>query len=90
VKDRLGILFSGLCVVHCVLFSLFLWGGVGSIGFIAVSEELIHPMLLLLVFIIGLLSFPSAYNKHKQERAYVAWYFWNYWVICWLVHPNTF
>ena len=67
MKDRLGILFSGLCVVHCVLFSLFLWGGVGSIGFISVSEELIHPMLLLLVFIIGLLSFPSAYNNHKQK-----------------------
>jgi hypothetical protein len=67
VKDRLGILFSGLCVVHCILFSFFLWGGVGSIGFIAASEELIHPILLLLVFFVGLISFPSAYIKHKQK-----------------------
>ena len=67
MKDRLGILFSGLCVVHCILFSLFLWGGVGSIGFIAASEEVIHPLLLLVVFIIGLLSFPSGYIKHKQR-----------------------
>jgi len=68
MKDSLGILFSGICVVHCLLFSLFVWGGVGSVGFIALSEEFIHPLLVLIVFIIGLISFPSSYKIHKQVQ----------------------
>jgi|TARA_B110000977_G_C10931695_1_gene437357 hypothetical protein len=66
MKDKLGIFFSGLCVVHCVLFSLLIWGGVGSASFLSLSEELVHPILLVFVFIVGLVSFPSAYFDHKR------------------------
>ena len=66
MKDKLGIFFSGLCVIHCVLFSLLIWGGVGSATFLTLSEELVHPILLVFVFIVGLVSFPSAYYDHKR------------------------
>ncbi len=68
MKDKLGIIISGLCVVHCLLFALLIWGGVGSVGFLYVSEELIHPILLVCVLIVGLISFPSAYWVHKKKE----------------------
>ena len=66
MKDKLGIFFSGLCVIHCLLFSFLIWGGVGSISFLDTSEKLVHPILLVFVVIIGLVSFPSAYSNHKR------------------------
>ena len=66
MKDKLGIFFSGLCVIHCLLFSFLIWGGVGSISFLDTSEKLVHPILLVFVVIIGVVSFPSAYSNHKR------------------------
>ena len=66
MKDKLGVFFSGLCVVHCLIFTFIIWGGVGSINFYKTSEELIHPILLLFVILIGFTSFPSAYKNHRK------------------------
>jgi TRAP-type uncharacterized transport system fused permease subunit len=66
MKDKLGVFFSGLCVVHCLIFTFIIWGGVGSINFYKTSEELIHPILLLFVILIGFTSFPSAYKNHRN------------------------
>ena len=66
MKDKLGVFFSGLCVVHCLIFTFIIWGGVGSINFYKTSEELIHPILLLFVILIGFTSFPTAYKNHRK------------------------
>ena len=66
MKDRLGIFFSGLCVIHFLLFAGLVWGGIGSVNFLNASEELVHPILLVFVVIVGLISFPSAYREHKK------------------------
>tara|TARA_B100000767_G_scaffold165673_1_gene155212 strand:+ start:1289 stop:1633 length:345 start_codon:yes stop_codon:yes gene_type:complete len=68
MKDKLGIFFSGLCVIHCLLFSFLIWGGVGSISLLNISEEFIHPILLIFVVMIGLVSFPSAYLNHQRPE----------------------
>ena len=66
MKDKLGILISGLCVFHCILFAFVFWGGLSSLSFLYISEKLIHPILLAIVFIIGLISFPSGYRNHNK------------------------
>lgn len=66
MRDKLVIFFSGLCVIHCLLNTLLIFGGVGSASIFAISEELIHPLLLFFVVIIGLMSFPSGYKKHNK------------------------
>mgnify|MGYP002701217200 CR=1 FL=1 len=68
MRDKLGIFFSGLCVVHCLLNILLIFGGVGSASIFALSEDLIHPLLLFFVVIIGLMSFPSGYKKHNKPH----------------------
>ena len=66
MKDKLGVFFSGLCVVHCLIFTFIIWGGVGTITFYKTSEQFIHPILLVLVILIGLISFPTAYRNHRK------------------------
>ena len=66
MKDKLGILISGLCVFHCILFAFVFWGGLSSLSFLYISEKLIHPILLAIVFTIGLISFPSGYRNHNK------------------------
>ena len=66
MKDKLGILVSGLCVFHCILFAFVIWSSLRSLSFLYISEKLIHPILLAIVFIIGLISFPSGYRNHNK------------------------
>ena len=66
MKDKLGIFFSGLCVLHCLIYTVLIVGGVSSTGFLRVSEEVLHPLLLIFVVIIGLISFPSSYVLHDN------------------------
>ena len=68
MRDKLGIFFSGLCVVHCMLSAFLLLGGVGSASMLSISEEFVHPILLIFVVIIGLISFPSAYKQHEKPH----------------------
>ena len=68
MKDKLGIFFSGLCVLHCLIYTVLIVGGVSSAGFLRVSEEVLHPLLLIFVVIIGLISFPSSYKLHDNLR----------------------
>ena len=67
MKDKIGIFFSGLCVVHCLLSTVLILGGVGA-AFLKVSEELVHPILLIFIVMIGLISFPSSYRLHHNPR----------------------
>jgi multisubunit Na+/H+ antiporter MnhG subunit len=67
MKDKIGILFSGLCVFHCLLSTVLILGGVGA-AFLKVSEELVHPILLIFIVMIGLISFPSSYRLHHNPR----------------------
>jgi uncharacterized membrane protein HdeD (DUF308 family) len=67
MKDKIGIFFSGLCVVHCLLSTTLIISGVGA-TFLKISEELVHPILLIFVVMIGLISFPSSYKFHQNPK----------------------
>jgi uncharacterized Tic20 family protein len=69
VKDKLGVFFSGLCVIHCFAITLVLFlGGADYLNFLVSTDYLVHPLLLIIVVTIGVFSFPSAYKKHKNKN----------------------
>ena len=63
MRDRLGILFSGLCLCHCALTPLLilLLGSSTLLG--VVESEWTHKILLLPVFILAIFSLPMAWLK---------------------------
>ena len=69
MKDKLGVFFSGLCVIHCFAVTLVLFlGGADYLNFLVSTDYLVHPLLLIIVVTIGIFSFPSAYKKHKNKN----------------------
>ena len=69
MKDKLGVFFSGLCVIHCFAVTLVLFlGGADYLNFLVSTDYLVHPLLLIIVVTIGVFSFPSAYKKHKNKN----------------------
>ena len=68
MKDELGVFFSGLCVIHCFVVTLIiLLGGVDYFTILVSTEYLVHPILLMIVVVIGMFSFPSAYKAHRNK-----------------------
>ncbi len=65
--DRIGIILSGACIIHCMVFPLIsasvLIAGVG-LG----TEDLTHRVLFLLLAATGLLAFIPGMRKHKDKR----------------------
>ena len=66
MRDKIGILFSSLCVFHCLITFLLIYGGIGSVAYITLSEEYVHPILLVIILIVGMYAFPPAFRKHKS------------------------
>ncbi|WP_288129308.1 MerC domain-containing protein [Microbulbifer sp.] len=65
-KDTLGMLVSGLCLVHCLATPLVLaFGGLGMLG-AALENEWIHLALLVPVLLLALSSFPIACLQHRR------------------------
>lgn len=60
MKDNLGVLCSGLCLVHCVLVPVMMILGTVTI----LSVEWIHYVILFLVIALAVFSLPASYNKH--------------------------
>lgn len=65
--DRLGIIASTLCFVHCILTPV-------ALSFSAVwahylpSEERFHRVLAVMVAAIGCFAIVSGYRKHRRRR----------------------
>lgn len=68
MKDLVGTWLSGLCVLHCLLApTLLLLGASGFVANAAHSLE-VHLFFYLAVLIVAAISFPSAYQQHKQRQ----------------------
>lgn len=65
VGDRLAILLSGLCIVHCLamplVFSLLPW-----LGWAHEHEPLIHRLLLLVIVPLSITVLLSGFAKHSH------------------------
>src|SRR5260370_9328062 len=65
--DRLGIIASALCFVHCILTPVVLSLSAVWAHYLP-SEELFHRALAVLVAAIGCFAFISGYRKHRRLR----------------------
>lgn len=66
-KDAWGVVCSGLCLLHCLAVPLLIAGGsLGVLG-ILLANEWVHQLMLLPVVLFSVLSFPSAYKKHRHH-----------------------
>ena len=62
--DRLGILLSGICVVHC-LASAILLGLLASAG-AALSNPLFHEVGLVFAILLGLVALTRGFRSHRR------------------------
>ncbi|WP_444901631.1 MerC domain-containing protein [Microbulbifer sp. SSSA007] len=66
VRDTLGILASGVCLVHCLLTPLLpLLGGLGILGALQ-DDQFLHLLLLVPVVTLALASFPASCRRHQR------------------------
>jgi len=66
-KDSWGAICSGVCLMHCIATPLLIAGGsLGVVGVLA-SSEWVHQLVLVPVILFSVLSFPSAYKKHRHH-----------------------
>ncbi len=67
MKDRLAIVVSSTCLIHCMLTPLII--GLGAMGMIGqwFGSEWVHKILLIPVIGLALLSLPPSYRCHRQH-----------------------
>ena len=65
--DRIGVVTSALCFIHCVAAPVVLSLSVVSSHFIP-SEERTHRLLAVFVTIVGTAAIGFGYKRHKRKR----------------------
>lgn len=63
MKDRLGIIFSSLCIVHCIAVPLILGLGVSGLLATVLTTEFVHYILIVPVGLLILLTLPAVYKR---------------------------
>ena len=67
MKDILGTLLSGMCILHCLFgASLLALGGTGLMS-VALHPSDIHLMIVIPVFVLAAFSFPNAKKRHGKD-----------------------
>lgn len=64
MKDNLGIFFSSLCIVHCVLTPLLAAAGLLGALTLDIESPLIHLTLLLPIIFFAVTSLPASKKRH--------------------------
>ncbi|MFA0812693.1 MerC domain-containing protein [Microbulbifer epialgicus] len=71
VRDTLGILASGLCLVHCLLTPLLpVFGGLGIMG-AQRDDQFLHLLLLVPVVTLALAGFPTSCRRHQRHAVMI-------------------
>jgi hypothetical protein len=69
--DRIGMITSGLCFIHCIAAPVILSLSAVSSHFIP-SEEHTHRLLAVFVTIVGTAAIGFGYRRHKKKRVLLA------------------
>lgn len=64
MKDQLGAVCSGLCIVHCLITPVILALGITGIVATVFTTELFHHLLVIPASLFLLLTLIQAYKKH--------------------------
>ncbi|MDN3639325.1 MerC domain-containing protein [Simiduia curdlanivorans] len=65
MRDALGAVCSGLCLIHCLALPVLAATGTTFIGFAMLSSESTHLWLCALMMVFALWAFPSGWRAHK-------------------------
>jgi len=65
MKDTLGIICSGLCIVHCIATPFILVLGVSGLLATILTTEFVHYILIVPVALLILLTLPTAYKHYR-------------------------
>ncbi|MEW5248397.1 MerC domain-containing protein [Microbulbifer discodermiae] len=72
MRDTLGIVASGLCLLHCMLIPVLpALGGLGVLVALQGSQYL-HLALLIPVVLLALASFPASCRRHRRHAVMIA------------------
>lgn len=63
MKDRLGIICSSLCIVHCMAVPVILGLGISGLLATVLTTEFVHYILIVPVGLLILLTLPAAYKR---------------------------
>ena len=66
IWDRLGIVGSLLCVVHCAVTPLVI-GYLSAAGLGVLGDEIVHRILAVFLICIALLAFVPGYRNHRNS-----------------------
>jgi len=67
MRDKLGILFSGACIAHCILVPVLLALVSSNVILGVLASEWVHIALLVPVFIMCLVSLPKAWLQTRSS-----------------------
>ncbi|MEE3306078.1 MAG: MerC domain-containing protein [Pseudomonadota bacterium] len=67
ISDRLAMLLSSLCVVHCLLTPILLISIPALAGVSILNDETFHQILLFFVLPIGVFALSLGYLHHKNK-----------------------
>lgn len=67
ISDRLAMLLSSLCVLHCLLTPILLISIPALAGVSILNDETFHQILLFFVLPIGVLALSLGYLHHKNK-----------------------
>lgn len=68
--DRLGILLSSLCAVHCLL-TPFVLLSLPIMGRYYLAHPYFHVLMAILILPVGVAAFLSGYKHHHKPRVFV-------------------
>jgi MerC mercury resistance protein len=61
MKDFLAMLFSLICIIHCLMTPVLLMWGIVTV----LSAEWVHSVMMLPCMCLAILSLPVAYKQHR-------------------------
>lgn len=64
MKDQLGVVCSGLCIVHCLATPVILGLGLSGIFASVLTAELFHLFLLVPIVLLIMLTVPKTYQRY--------------------------
>jgi hypothetical protein len=65
--DKLGIVGSGLCLVHCLALPIMA-GSLPSVGVAFLADEIVHQILAFALIAFAGLAFIPGYRRHRDRR----------------------
>ena len=68
MKDLLGILCSGMCIIHCLLTPILLLLGASGVGIVFIDSEWVHLVLAIPMVALAFWSIFLGWKAHRKSK----------------------